>query len=380
MPSPDEKPTVIDLDAHIAAGKAANEVKPVVIEDKPVVTEEKPVEVVEEKPIVDDKSLVVEEKPEEIVSEETPIEKPDDVDGEPEFTAPEEITVSIGGEEQTLAEVLTKYSDVRNKLQAIEADPFLQKIIEYRLAGGEPDAFLNSQTKDWTKPTDFQILKEAFFASDKVAGLDEEAAEELFSRELSEKGYSASIEGKFEDENSKEARVGKQLMQRDAAKIRASHIEAQKKFSYEKPAEKPVVQFDPIKARESVVANEQVKTFMADKLIGISGTEYAHEVADPEVVIGMMADPKSFYNLFKGPNDTVDFAKLQKVFAFATNIDGYEKDLLDLGYSLGEERYLKEKKNISDVRQVNQDKTVDNGTFSAKAFLDAAKAQKVSFR
>lgn len=360
---------MIDMDAHIAAAKLAAEGPPADV--PPVDTPPADVPPVDAPPV----DLVP-------PVDTPPVDAPPSKDAPPvapEFTNPDEISVNIGGEDQTLSAVLTKYTDMQSKIKAVEADPFLTKFIEFRLAGGEPEAFLNSQAKDWTKPSDFEILRDAFFASDKVSGLDDEAAEELFSRELSEKGYNASIDGKFEDENSKEARVGKQLMQRDAAKVRAANIEAQKKFSYEKPVEKPVVQFDPVKAREAIVANEPVKKFLENKLVKISGTEYSHEVADPEAVIGMMTDTRKFWNLFKDEKGTIDFTRIQKALAFAVNPDGYEKDLLDLGYALGEEKYLTEKKNIDSIREKNQDKEVDGKGFSKEGFIKAMKAQNVRF-
>jgi hypothetical protein len=368
-----EEGKVIDMDAHIAAQKAALEAKgtPPPSDTPPADTPPPSDAPPADAPPVDNPP--VDAPPVDAPPADAP---PTEVD---EFTAPEEISITVDGEEQTLKEVLTKYSDVQSELKKIKADPFLQKFIEFRLAGGEPEAFLNSQAKDWTKPTDFQILKEAFFASDKVAGLDDEAAEELFSRELSEKGYNVSSEGKFEDENSKEARVGKQLLARDASKLRQAHIEAQKKFSYEKPQEKPVVQFDPVKYRQELGAIEPVKNFLANKQVGISGTEYAHEVGDPEAVIGMITDTRKFWKLFQNPDKTTDYTKLQKALAFAIDPEGYDKDLLDLGYTLGEERFLKEKKNISNIRELDQNKDVDNKGFSKEGFLKAAKEQKVSF-
>lgn len=260
------------------------------------------------------------------------------------------------------------------RLSKIEGDPFLKKFIEYRLAGGDPQAYLESQAKDWTKESDFKVIRDEFFASDKVAGLDSEAAEELFSREISDK-YSAGIDGSYEDENSKLARVGKQFMKRDAEKLRTSHIEQQQKFAIPKAEEKPVVQYDPVKERENILKNESVKTFVADKLIGIADTGYAHEVEDPEAIIGMMTDQRNFWALFKKEDGTVDFGKLTKAFAFAKNPSKYENDILALGKALGEEGYLKEKKNIGKKKEENQDHSVDSKTFDKTGFLKAMAAQ-----
>lgn len=375
--SEDENRTVIDLDAKIIADKtgadtaaaaeaataAAAAVLPKVettpVEVKPTETE-KPAEVVVKEEVKDpDPAAVVDD-----AAVKAGLKKIPKTEGDAT-----KVVVDPKVEDTVVA------TAAMERLSKIEGDPFLKKFIDYRLAGGDPQAYLESQAKDWTKEGDFKVLRDEFFASDKVAGLDKEAAEELFEREISDK-YGAGIDGEYIEVDSKAARVGKQLMKRDAEKLRAGHIESQAKFAFTKAEEKPVVQYDPAKERENILKNENMKSFVGDKLVRISDTEYAHEVEDAEAIIGMMTDQRNFWSLFKKEDGTIDFGKLTKAFAFAKNPSKYESDVLALGKSLGQEEYLKQKKNIGQIKkEIDQDSTVDGKTFDKIGFLKALAAQ-----
>lgn len=375
-----DAPVVLDIDARNKAREAAAaapvvEVKTpeveVKVEEKPPVAEVKAPVVEVKEPVVEVKAPVVapiaEVKPEEVVELKTDLKKiPKPVVADPAKIVPSTEEKVVAPQGETVAE---------KRLKQIESDSFLQKFIEYKLAGGDPQVYLESQAKDWAKEPDFKILRDQFYASVAVKGLDAEAAEELWSREVSEK-YSASITGEYEDGNSKDARIGKQLMKRDAEALRSTNIAEQKKFTFTKAEEKPLVQYDPVKERENILKNESVKTFVADKLVAIGETGYAHEVEDPEAIIGMMTDARDFWKLFRKEDGTVDYGKLTKAFAFAKNPSKYENDILSLGKSLGEEAYLKAKKNTGGIREVNQDKEAPDGkTFVKGDFLKAMREQ-----
>ena len=287
-----------------------------------------------------------------------------------ELANPEDVRIDFNGTELTAKEVYTKYEEANSKLKSIEDDEWLKKFVDFKLSGGDPLEYLQSQTRDWSKVGDFDLLREEFYSSEKVAGLDDEAKEELFAREISDK-YSANIDGSYEEEDSKLARVGKQLMRRDAEKLRTTQVDKQKNFTIPKAEEKKQVEFDPAKERESLLKNEEIKNFMSNKLVRIADTEFAHEVENADDVIGMMADQRNFWKLFVADSGQTDWSKLTKAFAFAKNPSKYENDILTLGRNQGIESYIKEKKNVSRPREVNQDKAASssNGTFDKVEFL-----------
>lgn len=367
---------VIDLDAILASKGVTAEapVADVVSDEKviePVKAGDEPLKKIADFKTTDADADVDDVATEDVVKDE-PLKKVGDIEtkSDTEIAHPDDVMIDVNGTEMSATEVYTKYEEATTKLEAIEGDEWLKKFVDYKLKGGDPLAYFESQTRDWAKAGDFDLLREDFYSSDKVAGLDDEAKEELFAREISDK-YSASIDGSYEDENSKLARVGKQLIKRDAEKLRASQIEKQKSFSLPKAEEKQQVVFDPAKERESVLKIEEVKKFMTDKLVRIADTGYAHEVENPEAVIGMMADQSEFWKLFLKKDGQTDWGKLTKVFAFANDQSKYENDLLSLGKSLGVEGYLKQGKNISRVRETNQDKQAADsaGTFNPMDFL-----------
>ncbi len=313
----------------------------------------------------------VDESEKESENKETPEAAAPKEEAASELANPDDVIIDVNGKEMTATEVFAKYEEATTKLEAIEGDEWLKKFVDYKLNGGDPLAYLQSQTRDWAKASDFDLLRDDFYASDKVAGLDDEAKEELFAREISDK-YSASIDGTYEDEDSKLARVGKQLIRRDAEKLRAAQIEKQKNFSLPKAEEKqPVVAFDPAKERESILGNEEMKAFAANKLVRLADSDFAHEVENPEEIIGMMVDDRKFWALFKNKDGKPDWGKLTKAFAFAQNPSKYESDLLALGKNQGVESYLSQKKNVTRVREVSQDKaaTDSTGVFNKTEFL-----------
>lgn len=378
---------VVDLDAAIANGKTAEAAKPA---EQPKEESKQETPKAEEATKAEKQVLkkVEEQEPAEEKAGEQPANEagqeqktevkeqaPKEMPTSYEKANPDEVVFEVNGEDVSATEIFHKYQDATEKLDAIEKDEWLKKFVDYRLKGGDPLAYLQTQTRDWAKVREIDLLRESFFESDAAQGLDDEAKEELFARELSEK-YGSSIDGKYEDETTKVAKLGKQLMKRDADKVRTSKLELQQKFGLPTAVEKkPEQVFDPVKEREALLKNDEIKSFVENKMVRIGDTDYGHEVEDPEKVIGMMTDTRNFWRLFAKEGGGTDWDRLQKTMAFALDPSKYEATVLALGRNLGEEKYLKEKKNIKPPSEVNQDKGADTGGFNKKEFLAELKRQ-----
>ena len=246
--------------------------------------------------------------------------------------------------------------------------------------GGDPTEYLEAKGRDWNKTPDMQLLRSEFDREN--SDLDAEAREELFAKKLSDE-YGMNPDGSFEDADSKAARIGKQLMERDAKKLRSQRIAEQEKFKIpeRKKVEEKVQQeeYDPTEEYNRLVELDEIKPIISSKMIPVGDTGYGFELENPEEVIGMMADTRKFWSVFKDSEGNLNLQAVAKVMAIAKNQAQYEKDLLQLGGDLAMEGYLKTKKNVKDVSSdkpdLNKD-LPDSGEFDPDAFMKEALRQK----
>ena len=364
---------VVDLDALEAqsAAKAAEEAaKP---EDQNKGQADEPEPKVEETPVEENKAEEpsVEEKP---AAEEPKVEdKKVETDKVDTKVDPDKLAFKVGDKDVTVTELINQNKSLSEKVAAIEGNDFLKQFNEHVLNGGDPREYLESQTVKWNEVPDLQVLRMKF--DQEYSDLEKDVVDELFAQEIAK--YNLSPEGTFEDENSKQAKVGKALLKRDADRIRTAKIDEQKKFEIPKRVEqKAAPVFDVEAEKKTLLSNQEIKSFMDSKLIKIADTEYGYEVQDPESVIGMMADTRKFWGSFQ-KDGKPDLVKLAKVMAFAQDPNKYDSDLLKLAQDIGQEKYLKEQKNVKDkVNKVVDMTKTDDDTFDPDEFLKAAIAQK----
>jgi hypothetical protein len=344
--------------------------------------EEKKVEPVTTEPIVEP---VKADTPEPVVTPE-PAATPEPVTATTPELSLDEISLELGDEKMSANEFLSRYETVKNELEEIKGDEFLNKFIAFRKTGGDPAEFLSKATAKWDQQSEISLLRNQFESEN--TDLDGEVKEILFERKLREL-YGVNPDGSFDEETSREAKVGRQLMQRDANKYRATKIEEQKSFllSQEKPVVKAQpVQYDPEKARQELLQDKELQGFLSSKSLTV-GEGLSYEVEDPNKVIGMMANVGDFWKMFAKPDGSYDKQALAKVFSFALNPKKYEDAILKLGKDSGGEEYLKEQKNTSGKTQTVINNSTDkdevvvrNGkiisTGNNEGFLKAAVAQK----
>lgn len=257
----------------------------------------------------------------------------------------EEITFDLGeGNEIGATELLDKYTEISDQLEKIKSDAFLNKFLEFYQSGGDPSEFFQRATVKWDKINDVELMRMKF--NEENADLDEDVKQILFERQLFDK-YSINPDGTFEDEDSREAKVGKQLLKRDAVRIRESKIEEQKNYLLPQKKDESQQQqavYDPEKVREELLKDKGVQEFVSKKSLPVGG-EFSYEVSDPNKVIGMMANVSEFWNLFKKPDGSYDKPAIAKVMAFAMDPSKYDDHILKLGRDSGSETYIKEQKN-----------------------------------
>lgn len=259
----------------------------------------------------------------------------------------EELYIATDDGELSVSDIWEKYKGTQSELEKIKSDEFLSRFIDFYKEGGDPAQFLKVATAKWEDTSDIQLLKMQF--DNENSDLDEEARQIIFERELVSK-YGVNPDGTYDDADSREAKVGKQLMRRDAQKMRTSLIEEQKKFMLPQPKSQQQ-QLDPNAIRQELLKDRQLEGFLKSKSVPV-GDGFSYE-ADPNKVIGMMSNTSEFWNLFKKPDGDWDKAAMAKVFAFALDPKKYDDHILKLGQDVGSESYLKEQKNTVERGKTN---------------------------
>jgi hypothetical protein len=273
----------------------------------------------------------------------------------------EEITLEVDGEEIQANEIVDRYSKTKEELDSIKKDEFLNRFIEFYKGGGDPAEFLGKATQKWDQVSDFELIRRDFY--EKNTDLDDEAKEIFFERKLSEL-YGVNLDGSFDEEDSKTAKIGKQLMKRDAKSLRDTRIEEQKKFllpenKSQETSKQPQINVEAI--RQDLLKDKDISEFVKTKSIPVGEGLVFETDQDPNKVIGMMTNVSDFWKLFQNQDGSPNKALITKVFTFALDPSKYDARVLELGKDLGAEQYLKEQRNTSSTTQkVNVvDKSLD---------------------
>lgn len=267
--------------------------------------------------------------------------------------------------EVNASELIDKYSEAKTELDKIKGDEFLNRFVDYYKNGGDPAEFLQKATTKWENVSDVQLMKMQFDADN--SDLDDEAKQIIFERELVSK-YGINPDGTYDDENSREAKVGKQLLRRDAQKLRSTFAEEQKKFMLPKPKETQQQQFDTNAIREELLRDKELEPLLKHKIVPV-GDSFAYE-ADPNKVIGMMANTSEFWKLFQKSDGSWDKSAMAKVFAFAMDPKRYDDHILKLGQDVGSENYIKEQRNTVEKGRA---RVVDKSTDTSAPFVRGGK-------
>lgn len=218
---------------------------------------------------------------------------------------------------------------------APQFDEYLQQIINKYQTDGTLDDYFKAYSVDYDSVSDEDMLKRNFFEQNQ--GLTDKAKQRLWEKEISK--YTIDPD-EFSEED---VELGKELMKRDADKLRAEAKEKQKAYLSPKN-EAPKV--DLQKLKEQVEALPEVKKLKTEKKISLSidGQEVNYELSDPDFAVSSMVDDSGFYALFS-ENGKLNPQKWATVVEFAKNQDRFLKTVLDQGKSLGRAEIEAEMKN-----------------------------------
>jgi hypothetical protein len=279
----------------------------------------------------------------------------------------DEIYVDYNGTERSVGELVAERDAYAQRVEMIEKDEFLKGLIEHYQATGNVDAYLEVKGKDWDKVSDVDVLRQRFDKENQ--DLDPQIREKLFQREIANK-YMLKEGLSDYDKESEDYQIAQGLLKRDATKAREALKEEQKKFkSPERQNQEQNTQqekYNPEAYKQKLLADKNVNEFAKSKLLPLDiktddGSRYGFETADSGQIIEMMSDDRKFWQTMLTKEGKIDLIKQAKVYAFASNIEAYEQQLVNLGKTLGQEERIKEQKNISDPRIKQNGSTQSKG-------------------
>lgn len=215
-------------------------------------------------------------------------------------------------------------------------DEFLQKLIDKYQKDGSLEDYFKAYSVNYDALSDQEMLKRNFFERNK--DLSDKSKEKLWEKELSK--YTIDPDEFSEDE----VELGKELMKRDAEKLRAEAKEKQK--AYLNPQSK-AQEVDVQKLKEQVEALPEIKKLKTERKLSLTvdGQKINYELDDADFAVSSMVDDSEFYGLFT-ENGKLNPEKWAAVVEFARNQDKILKTVLDQGKTLGRAEIEAEMKNI----------------------------------
>jgi hypothetical protein len=316
--------------------------------------------------------------------EETGDQQEEEAKPEPKAEAPAELdldeyTVDVNGEEKTINQLLDERDQYAKRIEEIESDDFLKRFIDYYKQTGDAAAFLRSQTVDYDKMPDVDVIRQKF--DEENSDLDQETRDLLFSEELRSK-YKVDPDinpEELEYNDAKLYKIGQGLLKRDADKARKSLKDEQQKFALpdsSKQQQQQAQAFDAEAYKKKIMSSGDMAKFTETKLLklSVSGEDsvpYGYEIDNPGEIIEMMTNDSKFWSLFQ-KDGKIDHVTQAKVYAYAKNPDAFERQLVELGKTLATEKVLKEKRNTDGVLSRTGKDNVDD---FKSGFLKAARQQ-----
>ena len=276
-----------------------------------------------------------------------------------------------------------KYNSIEEVLEALSAreqeapaeygfkDDYIKKAVEYYEKNGTLRPFLEAFQADYDNMSHEDLMRSRLRSE--YSELSDSAFQKLYQKEVIDR-YNLD-----EDNDPEDVEIGRQMLKRDAERIRQEYKTTQEQF-LQPPAqpEAPVVDESAEMAANwsNIVDNsDATKGILSDKAISIDidGEDFNYEVDNIDAMVEMTKDNSKFFNLFINQDGEVDLNKWYKILAFAMEPDVYERSLVNHGKTLGVSDVEKELKNP-------EVKSTPSGTESsqdwASAFLSAALNQK----
>ena len=277
---------------------------------------------------------------------------------EGKFNSMEEILEALSGLEQ---EASSEYNF---------KDDYIKKAVDYYEKNGTLKPFLEAFQLDVDGMSHEELMRSKLRSE--YSDLSDSAFQKLYQKEIVSK-YNLSEE----DNDPEDIEIGKQMLKRDAERIRQEYKTMQEQFLQPEQETSKVDESAELAENWSNIVDSSsvTQSILSDKAItiDIDGEDFNYEVENVNDMLEMTKDNSKFFNLFLNQNGEVDLNKWYKILAFAMEPDVYERSLVNHGKTLGVSDVEKELKNP-------EVKSTPTGTESsqdwATAFLSAALNQK----
>jgi len=319
-----------------------------------------------------------EEVTEEVVSEETqpevteaPVVEQQSADNESNtddgIDADAYVKETTGGRFETLDSLLESLNEQPTAYEF--KDDYIKKAVEYYEKNGNLLPFLEATKADYDGMAPEDLVRHNL--RKEYSELSDSAFDKLYKQEVINK-YKLD-EDEFTDD---EIELGKQLLQRDANRIKQTLLKEREEFLQ---PQQEVVQEEQTNFQEewsnTVLQDSYTNNLLNEKSISIDvdGEAFNYEVDDPQSMIDMTVDNSKFFNLFLDKSGQVDLNKWYKVVAFAMEPDTYDKSLVNHGKTYGVTQVEQELKNPDTPKAPA---AMDSNQDWREAFLSAAINQK----
>jgi hypothetical protein len=276
------------------------------------------------------------------------------------------------------------------KLNAIEDDEFLKKLIEHRTNGGEVMDYLRANDSREDDMSNLELARYAFDNDEANKGLGKEDLDLLWDTEL-ESRYKLT-----NDEDSelteKDKKLGQVKLKRDAERAKSQIKKNKSNFEIAKPKtevaqelvqseiekaknEQAIAQAESLKEWNAEVDDHEVTKTLRDKgmvVVEVDGKKIGYKPKDPEGLIDINKDLNKFLATATDDEGHINLNEFNEIMAFAQDREKFKSDLVKFGMmkerknALGKpENDNKEKKEGDASRETNENKEGMSATMAS---------------
>lgn len=229
-------------------------------------------------------------------------------------------------------------------------DDFIKKAVDYYNAHGTLQPFLEATQVDYDKVDDQTLIRMKFEKDN--PDLSPKVRERLLEKELAKYDLDS-----IDDE---EVEVGKELLRRDANKLRESLKAEQSNFlnsivAQEEKSQISVQELEAEREQNRLVAQKGIQGVLTNNFIKIGqdadGVNF--QISDTNKIAEYAVDPIKFLSTFTTPDQQIDWQKWVKVVAFAENEPLISSELVKRGKALGRKSVIAEMKNTPPLPNAN---------------------------
>lgn len=264
---------------------------------------------------------------------------------EPQEPAQEETQVSDSGIEEPAVQdtdygIDPEYIDLARSLKE---DEYIANAVKYYKHNKTLKPYLEAYQFDYNQVDDLELLRLQFDGEN--PDLSDKAKKRLFEKEVLGK-YKLLEDEMYDDD---EVELGKELLKRDARRIREKLIEQQKSFIPENVPQGPTPEeIAAAKQQELKVARQGLKPFLDAKTIKLEtseGVPLNYEIANPDTLVDYAVNTDKFWTSFTTESGDINWDLWAKTMAFVQNPDGFIDELVKHGKSMGRKSLEQEIKN-----------------------------------